>query len=82
MIVKKEINNWSELVDMCWSGASDTLLQAEKVDAEDEVLEHLENIFRNDIPTETELNDYIWFELADDLGLYEREDDEEEDEEL
>lgn len=81
MIIKKEIDTWQELVDMCWSGASDTLEQAEKVNAEDEVLEHLEQVFDGQEPTETELNDYIWFELANDLGLYERENDEDDEEE-
>lgn len=81
MTIKKEIDTWQELVDMCWSGASDTLRQAEKVGAENEVLEYLEQIFSDEEPTETELNDYIWFQLADDLGLYEREEEDEDEEE-
>ena len=80
MTIKKEIDTWQELIDMCWSGASDTLEQAEKVNAEDEVLEHLEEVFYDNLPTETELNDYIWFELPDELNLYERDEDEDEEE--
>ena len=57
MYVKKEID-FEDLKDMCWSGAIDTLEKIEKEEKEEELMELLESSFEDNIPTETELNDF------------------------
>ena len=54
--------NFDDLYENSWSGAIDTLDTIIKNDMENELMEHLEEIFDNQIPTETEVNDYLWFE--------------------
>ena len=61
MEIKKECG-FSELQEMCWSGAVDTLNTISKHDKEDEFMQYLEEVFSDDIPTKTEVNDFIWFE--------------------
>lgn len=78
MLVVKTINEYDtndfyRLKDNSWSGAIDTLNDIEKADKEEEFMEYLEDIFYNDEEiTDTELNDFIWFEretIYSDLGL-------------
>ena len=54
--------DFNDLYENSWSGAIDTLDTIIKNDMENELMEHLEEIFDNQIPTETEINDYLWFE--------------------
>ena len=54
--------DFNDLYENSWSGAIDTLDTIIKNDMENELMEHLEEIFDNQIPTETEVNDYLWFE--------------------
>ena len=54
--------NFNDLYENSWNGAIDTLDTIIKNDMENELMEHLEEIFDNQIPTETEVNDYLWFE--------------------
>ena len=54
--------NFNDLYENSWSGAINTLDTIIKNDMENELMEHLEEIFDNQIPTETEVNDYLWFE--------------------
>ena len=61
MEIKRECG-FNELQEMCWSGAVDTLNTISKHDKEDEFMQYLEEVFYDDIPTETEVNDFIWFE--------------------
>lgn len=61
MKIMKEYD-FEELYKDSWSGAIDTLDTIMKNDMENELMEHLENIFSDQIPTETEVNDYLWFE--------------------
>ena len=45
----------------CWSGAADRI--ADLTDHQIDVLEqNLEDVFYGETPTETEVNDFIWFE--------------------
>ena len=46
--------NFNDLYENSWSGAIDTLDTIIKNDMENELMEHLEEIFDNQIPTETE----------------------------
>lgn len=84
MVVTIEIDTWQELFRNSWAGALDTLREIEAQGREEEALERLEDLFNPDvwekIPSETDVNNYIWFDLADDMNLYD-EDEEEEDEE-
>ena len=61
MKIMKEYD-FEELYKDSWSGAIDTLNIISKNDMENEIMEHLEEIFSDQIPTETEVNDYLWFE--------------------
>lgn len=87
MYIKNDMD-FNDLMENCWCGAIDTLKTIEKNDIEEEFMEHLEEVFGlafdDNIPTLTEINDYIrfeWEEIYKALGISETEDDEEEDEE-
>lgn len=70
--VKKELG-FEDLKKESWSGAVDTLQKIEEEGKEDELMELLQDIF-TDIPTETELNDFLWFDddyIYDQLGIEE-----------
>lgn len=83
-----ERDSFWELKNNSWSGAIDTLNDIERADLEDEFMDFLEEVFRSETPTETEVNDFIWFEreyIYESLGLDENgelptEDEEDEDE--
>ena len=83
MYIKKDFG-FEELKDNSWSGAVDTLEDIEKSDKEEELMELLEQVFFDEIPTDTEVNDYLWFErdeIYSRLGLNENGELEEEEEE-
>lgn len=86
MEIVVELNTWQELFRNSWAGALDTLREIEKQGREEEALDILEDIFNPDvcgkIPSETEVNDYIWFELADDMNLYCDDDEDDEDDDM
>ena len=74
MEIKKEINGFYELADMVWSGAVDTIADIQNANKEDEFMNFLEAIFCDEIPTDTAVNDFIWFErdyIYENLGLTE-----------
>ena len=62
MEVITEYGNYWDLKDHSWSGALDTLEDIEKADKEEELMQHLEEVFADRTPTDTEVNDYLWFE--------------------
>ena len=62
MYIKKEVSTFEELKENSWSGAIDTLNRIEELGLENEFIQVLEDVFDCDIPTETEVNDFIWFE--------------------
>ena len=68
------LNTWQELFDNSWAGARDTLREIKEQGREEEALAILEEIFDTAvygrIPRETEVNDFIWYELADVMNLY------------
>lgn len=71
MYVKIEMD-YRTLKNNSWSGALDTLKDIEEADKEDELMYLLEEIFADTIPTETEVNDFLWFErdyIYENLGL-------------
>lgn len=82
MFVKNEIYDFSSLEYNCWSGAIDTLNRIREAEKEDEFMDYLEDVFCDEIPTMTELNDFIWFEdemIYEDLGISDEDDEEDED---
>lgn len=73
MLVKREYG-FNDLYENSWSGAIDTLKVIIEHGLENELMYHLEEIFYE--PTETELNDYLWFEseyIFESLGIAEEE---------
>lgn len=74
MEIRKEINGFYELADMVWSGAVDTLEDVQNANKENEFMDFLEMVFCDDVPTDTNVNDFIWFErdyIYENIGLTE-----------
>lgn len=74
MEIRKEINGFNELADMVWSGAVDTIKDIQNANKEDEFMNFLEAVFCDEVPTDTAVNDFIWFErdyIYESLGLTE-----------
>ena len=70
--VKKELS-FEDLKRECWSGAIDTLQKIEEEGKGNELMKLLLDIFA-DIPTETQINDFLWFEdsyIYENLGIKE-----------
>ena len=84
--IKRDIEDFEELRDLTWE-CEFTLNAIENADLEENFMSHLEEIFfyeDSEIPTMTELNDYIRFEtdaIFECLGLNEDGELEEEEEE-
>ena len=71
MEVKIDINSFSDLERLCWSGAQDTLAEIREAGKEDKLMEALEMIFADgETPTLTQVNDTLWF-IDDDSFLKE-----------
>ena len=78
-----EIKNdygFEDLRDNCWSGAIDTLDRVEEEGKEEELMDLLEEVFEGNIPTLTEVNDYLRFEDDEIFERLEIKEDEEEEE--
>lgn len=74
MEIRKEINGFYELADMVWSGAIDTIADIQNANKENAFMDFLEMVFCDDVPTDTEVNDFIWFErdyIYENIGLTE-----------
>lgn len=79
-----EKNDWYDYKESAWGGAISILNEIEAQDKENEAIEIIEEYMSEDvlgyIPSETEVNDFIWFILPDIMHLYDEDDDEEEEE--
>ena len=64
MEIRMEINGFNELYDMSWSGGRDTLDDILEHDRERELMNLLEEVFFDEIPSDTEVNDFLWFERS------------------
>ena len=62
MLEVKQEMSFEDLKRNCWSGALNTLSTIEEEGKEEELMNHLEDIFYDSTPTMTDLNDYLWFE--------------------
>ena len=74
MYIKKEYD-FNDLYNNSWSGAVSTLDNIREAEKEEELMQLLEDVFV-DIPTETDVNDYLWFnedEIFNMLGIEEEE---------
>ena len=72
MEIIKEVSNFYELKENSWSGALDTLKDIENTDKEDELMSLLEEVFIDKTPTESEVNDFLWFDrdfIYENVGL-------------
>ena len=79
MYIKQDMN-FNDLMNNCWSGAIDTLKTIEEHDKENELMELLEEQWLEEVPTMTEINDYLWFEdeaIFEALGISEAEEEKE-----
>lgn len=79
MYIKQDMD-FNDLMNNCWSGAIDTLKTIEEHDREDELMAHLEEQWLDEVPTMTEINDYLWFsdeDIFECLGISETEEEEE-----
>lgn len=66
MVVELEgYNGFEDLYKNSWSGAIDRLDTIKQYHMEEELMEHLDMIFDDcgELPTDTQVNDYLWFEL-------------------
>lgn len=54
----------NELYDMSWSGGRDTLDDIFEHDKEEELMNLLEEVFFDETPSDTEVNDFLWFERS------------------
>ena len=74
MEIRKEINDFYALADMVWSGARDTIADIQNANKEDEFMNFLEAVFCDEVPTDTEVNDFIWHDrdyIYESIGLTE-----------
>lgn len=62
---KNEIDSFEELKDLCWGGALQRLDEIEELDLEDEFMDYLQEIFCDETPSLTDINDFIWFDCDD-----------------
>ena len=80
-----ERDGWYDYKENAWGGAISTLNKVAEQGREDEAVDIIEEYMSEDvlgyIPSETEVNDFIWFNLSDIMHLYDEDDDEEEEEE-
>ena len=83
--VTVERDGWYDYKENAWGGAISTLDDVVEQGREDEAMDIIEEYFSEDrlgyIPSATELNDFLWFELPDIMHLYDNEDDDEDEEE-
>lgn len=66
-----------------WSGGKDTLDEIKEADKCEELEELIEEQFYDETPSDTAINDFLWFErdyIYERLGLTSDEDDEEDEE--
>ena len=74
MEIRKEINDFYALANMVWSGAVDTIADIQNANKKTEFMNFLEMVFCDEIPTDTAVNNFIWFErdyIYEKLGLTE-----------
>lgn len=83
--VTVERDGWHDYKENAWGGAISTLNEVVEQGREYEAMDIIEEYMSEDtlgyIPSATELNDFLWFNLPDIMHLYDNEDDDDEDDE-
>ena len=80
MFVKTEINDFETIAENAWSGAIQVCNEVIRQGRKNEAMCLIEEIFFDNVPNATELNDFIWFELGDLMHLWDAEEDDEDEE--
>ena len=64
LTVHKEMqfSNIHDLLEESWCGAKATLEEVIEQGREDEAMQIIEEVFFDDVPTDTQVNDFIWFD--------------------
>ena len=75
-----EMVSFNEVMNKAWSGAVDVCKEIYRQHRAEEAMEILEAYLGDGYVTATAVNDFVWFELADIMNLY-NDNDESEDEE-
>ena len=70
MKVVEKVNSFEVIMKNSWSGAVDVCKEICKQHREVEAMQYIEDCFEGGYVTETELNDFIRFDLADMMNLY------------
>lgn len=81
MTIKVEISGFNEVEEMTWGRAKEICQEVISQGKEDAAMALIEELFAESEPSDTTINDFIWFELADMLGLYEEDEEDAEEEE-
>ena len=70
MNVVEKVNSFEAIMKNSWSGAIDVCKEICRQHREVEAMQYIEDCFEGEYVTETELNDFIRFDLADMMNLY------------
>ena len=70
MKVVEKVNSFETIMKNSWSGAIDVCKEICRQHREVEAMQYIEDCFEGEYVTETELNDFIRFDLADMMNLY------------
>ena len=71
MEIKQDVTLMN-LADMLWSGGADTMQEILDLDKGDELMDFLEEMYMDNIPDLTDINDLLWFErnyVLESLGV-------------
>ena len=79
MYIKKYME-WIDIKENAWAGAVQVIAEIENQGREDEAMNLIEKMFCDELPDETAVNDFIWFDIEGMMNLYDDEDDDEEEE--
>lgn len=63
-------NDFDEIANNAWSGAITVCKEIYRQHRSSEAMAIIEDYFEGEYLTETALNDFVWFELADIMNLY------------
>ena len=70
MKVVEKVNSFETIMKNSWAGAVDVCKEICKQHREAEAMQYIEDCFEGGYVTETELNDFIRFNLVDMMNLY------------
>lgn len=70
MVVVTTRENFYDIMNNAWSGAVDVCKEICAQFRTEEAMQLIEEAFCDSTPTETEVNDFIWFDLPDMMNLY------------